>query len=91
MKKGGSLPSITIYTGVSRDNFSRKKSISRNFCQELGKKKQNKIIEDIRVIPSHDDWWKKEVREQKGNSMMDGIKHTSPIFKAWTLVLGSTC
>lgn len=32
VKKGGSLPSIMIYIGASRDNFSRRKSRSRNFC-----------------------------------------------------------
>ena len=45
VKNGGSLPSITIYIGVSRDNFSRRKSISRNFCQEYGK--DGKIVNHL--------------------------------------------
>lgn len=32
VKKGGSLPSMTMYIGVSRDKFSKRKSRSRNFC-----------------------------------------------------------
>lgn len=31
VKKGGSLPSITMNIGVSRDNLSKRKSCSRNF------------------------------------------------------------
>lgn len=34
VKKGGSLPSITIYIGASWDNFSRRKSSSRKFCSK---------------------------------------------------------
>ena len=32
VKKGGSLPSMTIYIGASRDKFCRRKSCSINFC-----------------------------------------------------------
>ena len=32
VKKGGSLPSMTMYIGASRDKFSKRKSCSRNFC-----------------------------------------------------------
>lgn len=39
VKKGGSLPSMMIYIGASWDNFSIRKSRSRNFCQKQTKKK----------------------------------------------------
>jgi len=35
VKKGGSLPSMITYIGATRDNFSRRKSCSRNFCSKL--------------------------------------------------------
>lgn len=32
VKKGGSLPSVIMYTGALDDRFSNRKSCSRNFC-----------------------------------------------------------
>ena len=45
VKKGGSLPSMTTYTGATWDNFFRRKSCLRNFIQF---KKVNKSTPDFR-------------------------------------------
>ena len=55
VKKGGSLPSMTTYTGATWDNFSRRKSCSRNFCS-IQKKSINphQTLETLNMINPYD-------------------------------------
>lgn len=64
VKKGGSLPSMMIYIGASRDNFSIRKSRSINFCQnkEFAKKKKTVILGKVRDRTSSEQISQTEVR-----------------------------